>query len=173
MISVNILTTYDDTRKINKSFITHYSGVLCDIFEQCDLYKPVLRLSTGYATAGNYIYIPDFGRYYYIVNKTLEKAGYTVIECECDVLKSFASEILNTSQLILRSADTENENVKHSLVVDALRQVKPSTIFENVQITNADNITAKDNYILTVLSGSVGKFAQPVEPPEPEPEPQN
>lgn len=158
MITVNFLQTSADTRKINKSYTTLYSGVNCDIFDSCDMYAPTLKVSTEYVVSANYIYISNFARYYYIINKNYDKAGYCIIDCKCDVLKSFASDILNSTQFIVRSADYANTNVKNSLVPDTKRTIKPMTLTNQIQVTGK-NIQQKSMYILTVLSGSTGTFA--------------
>lgn len=165
MISVNFLQTASDTRKINKSYTTLYSGVSCDLYESCDMYNPVLKVKTQYTISANYIYIPNFGRYYYISNKNFETAGYTIIYCKCDVLMSFATEILNSTQFIVRSADINNPNVKNSFVPDTKRLLKPMTITDKIQVTGK-GLRQKHSYILTVLSGSTGTFATNETPAE-------
>lgn len=50
----------------------------------------------------NYCYIPKFSRYYYINNVSAEN-GLIIIDLECDVLMSFQSDILNSTQYVLRS----------------------------------------------------------------------
>lgn len=167
MISVNLLTTTDDNRKILKSYSVN-ATVNADIYDSCDLYNPTLILKTNSVITSNYLYIPNFNRYYFILNKNLDKAGNTIIYCECDVLMSFSTAILNSTQMIIRSADLNNEKVAKSLIVDTKRPVKPMTMNENVQITNATNINYSNNYILTALGGSTGKFAKPIEPSESE-----
>lgn len=162
MISVNFLTTFDDNRKINKAFSVDKANVNCDIFESCDLYNPVLIVKTSTSINSNYLYIPAFSRYYFIVNKNLDKAGLTIISCECDVLMSFRSSILSSTQMIIRSADIENVNVAESLIVDNNRPIKPMILTENIQITGVD-LVSDNQYILTVLGGNTGKFAVPVE----------
>ena len=162
MINVNFLTTTDDNRKVSKSFTVNKSNVACDIYDSCDLYNPTLIVKSNNVISSNYLYIPNFNRYYFIVNKNLDKAGITVINCECDVLMSFKNDILNSTQLIIRSADTNNVNVAESLIVDNNRPVKPMILTENIQITGVD-LVPDNQYILTVLGGNTGKFAVPVE----------
>ena len=162
MISVNFLATTDDNRKVSKSFTVNKSNVACDIYDSCDLYNPTLIVKSNSVISSNYLYIPNFNRYYFIVNKNLDKAGITIIACECDVLMSFKSSILSSTQMIIRSADTSNINVAESLIADINRPVKPMILSENIQITGVD-LVADNQYILTVLGGNTGKFAVPVE----------
>ena len=162
MINVNFLTTTDDNRKVSKNYTVNISNVACDIYDTCDLYNPTLIVKSNSVISSNYLYIPNFNRYYFIVNKNLDKAGITIINCECDVLMSFKSSILASTQMIIRSADTNNVNVAESLIVDNNRPVKPMILTENIQITWVD-LVPDNQYILTVLGGNTGKFAVPVE----------
>ena len=162
MINVNFLTTTDDNRKVSKNYTVNISNVACDIYDTCDLYNPTLIVKSNSVISSNYLYIPNFNRYYFIVNKNLDKAGITIINCECDVLMSFKSSILASTQMIIRSADTNNVNVAESLIVDNNRPVKPMILTENIQITGVD-LVPDNQYILTVLGGNTGKFAVPVE----------
>lgn len=161
MIYANFLTTTDDNRKVLKSFTVNKSNVSCDIYDSCDLYNPTLIVKSNSVISSNYLYIPNFNRYYFIVNKNLDKAGITIINCECDVLMSFKNDILNSTQLIIRSADTNNEKVKNSKITDTLRPISPLEFDGKVRITGwgLENQTP-GGFILTTMGGSNGVFAQ-------------
>lgn len=169
MSNITLYSMSDDNRKINKNL---NGGITfdCKYKSSVSVINPVYIIS--YENVLNYNYLHDdfTGRYYYIDNIVMLPSGVAELHCTVDVLKTYAYSILSTTQLIVRSADTSKSEVSNSMVADNLRLLKPSSIFENVQITNASSIAQSDNYILTVLSGSVGKFAQPVTPPEPTPE---
>lgn len=159
----------DDNRKIDKELGRGFT-LDCKYKAGVSIINPVYIIS--YEDILNYNYLHDdfAGRYYYIDNIVMLPSGLAELHCTVDVLKTYSTDILKTTQLIVRSADTSRSEVSNSMVADNLRLLKPSSIFENVQITNANDIVQSDNYILTVLSGSDGKFAQPVIPPEPMPE---
>lgn len=79
---------------------TNYNIVLK---EPCSLINPVIKLDVFNPVSFNYCYIPTFGRYYFI-NNWISDHGFWIAECTVDVLASFKSQILNTSQLVIRSA---------------------------------------------------------------------
>lgn len=58
-----------------------------------DITNPILILQT-YKT-GNYCYIPDLKRYYYIDRIELMKGGFYRLYLEIDVLMSYKDEIIN------------------------------------------------------------------------------
>ena len=161
MINVNFLTTTDDNRKVSKSYTLNSVNVACDIFDNCDLYNPKLIVKSSNVISSNYLYIPNFNRFYFIDNKNLDKAGITVINCECDVLMSFKTDILNSTQLIIRSADTSNEKVKNSKITDTLRPISSMEFDGKVRVTQygLEDI-AHGGFFLTTMGGSNGAFAQ-------------
>ena len=63
----------------------------------------------------NYVYIPDFGRYYFISGRELvEHTEY--ITCHVDVLKTFASDILNSKGIATRS-QFYNRNLADKMII--------------------------------------------------------
>ena len=64
-----------------------------DFKDDSDITNPILILQT-YKT-GNYCYIPDLNRYYYIDRIELMKGGYYKLYLEIDVLMSYKDEIIN------------------------------------------------------------------------------
>ena len=81
-----------DEKVMNKRIIK-IEEVDVEYIEDTSVNKPTFILSvlSKYPTA-NYIWVNDFGRYYYIRNKTLSQ-NRAYIECETDVLHSFYGEI--------------------------------------------------------------------------------
>lgn len=62
----------------------------------------------------NYCYIGKFERYYFITRISTE-GGLMIFECEVDPLQSFASDIKNSTQYVIRS-----EKFYNKLLVDPL-----------------------------------------------------
>ena len=61
--------------------------------DNSDITNPILSLQT-YQT-GNYCYIPDLKRYYYIDRIELMKGGFYRLYLEIDVLMSYKDELIN------------------------------------------------------------------------------
>ena len=61
--------------------------------DDSDITNPILILQT-YKT-GNYCYVPDLKRYYYIDRIELMKGGFYRLYLEIDVLMSYKDEIIN------------------------------------------------------------------------------
>lgn len=57
---------------------------------------------------GNYIYLPDLKRYYFIDSKVIASAKAYILNLSVDVLESFKNEILNSNCLI-KKCDAYNK----------------------------------------------------------------
>ena len=98
------LTYYNnasDTRTINKS-ISEVMTASGELYGISDILKPVLKVKQY---AGNYVYIQEFDRYYYISDVSIEK-GFYYISCTVDVLYTYRSTINNSIQTAVRSEST-------------------------------------------------------------------
>lgn len=107
----------DPRNKINKTFNTTFEleGTLKD---QCDLLNPTIQirlvadesLYLPNLAKCNYMYIENFGgRYYYITDFKTIRNSMAEITGHVDVLKTYSSEILANTGLILRSQSNYNK----------------------------------------------------------------
>ena len=94
----------------------------------------------------NYIYIPDFGRYYFIRN-IIEKIGRVFeVSCHIDVLQTYHGDIKEITALILRQ-----ENINNPYIEDGELLVRSTRTFEKINIGKVGDST--DHYYLTVNNG--------------------
>ena len=56
----------------------------------------------------NYMFIPDFGKYYFLKSPTIERNGYTSYRAEEDVLMTYKDQIRQESGIILRQENEGN-----------------------------------------------------------------
>lgn len=101
------MTTYanpSDNRVVSKDITTlsSYSIVLKD---DCSERTPIVILSER--PSGNYARIEEFGRYYYVVDKTFAN-GLWEVSLQCDVLMTFGSGIRNLTGIIGRQENVSN-----------------------------------------------------------------
>lgn len=71
--------------------------------------NPSFLLETDNPSGYNYCHIPEFGRYYFINNITSVRTGIWRIDCEVDVLMSFASEILALNVIVSDNSGFDTE----------------------------------------------------------------
>lgn len=93
---INIYNTADDNRVINKTLTLVMENASCQLVEGCSALDPVVKLSMNAAVyTANYMYIPYFGRYYYITNIEVIEGNVLRVSGHVDVLKTYSSALLN------------------------------------------------------------------------------
>lgn len=91
--NLKIYTNKSDQNIINKDK-TIVSTMKCTFKDNIDILNPVLLIKNY--TGGNYCYILDFERYYFIDDVSLLKGGVYQLHCSVDVLQSYATELENS-----------------------------------------------------------------------------
>lgn len=107
MNNLKIYTNKSDQNIVNKE-IDLVSDLSCTFKDDIDILNPVLLVKNY--SGGNYCYISDFKRYYYIDDVGLLKGGVYQLHCSVDVLKTYATELENAeyySDGVLHSIDNE------------------------------------------------------------------
>lgn len=100
---------------------TTYTGVLKD---NCSVINPTFILNENNPSGFNYAYIAEFARYYYIVDMISISNGVWEITLMCDVLMSFASDILSCNAIIENTETNETSNYLESEIYQALVKTK-------------------------------------------------
>lgn len=77
---------------VNKK-IELISTLECKFKDDIDMLNPILLIKNY--TGGNFCYVSDFKRYYYIDDVRVLKGGVYQLNCSVDVLKSYAKELEN------------------------------------------------------------------------------
>lgn len=101
---------------INKK-IEEIQEISFNFKDNSDITNPILILQT-YKT-GNYCYIPDLKRYYYIDRIELMKGGFYRLYLEIDVLMSYKDEIINADWYSVNGVNVTIPNeVDYNSLVD-------------------------------------------------------
>lgn len=91
---INIYNTADDKRVIDKTLTLIMENASCQLVEGCSALDPVVKLSMNAAVyTANYMYIPYFGRYYFITNIEVIEGNVLRVTGHVDVLKTYSSQI--------------------------------------------------------------------------------
>lgn len=104
-VQVNLMVNQSDTRDVNKTLATYKMGINCNLKSSTELINPTIYISKDNGVeldAFNYVYIPDFSRYYYVQNSSKELGGVIQIDCHVDVLMSHKEAIKNLSAIVER-----------------------------------------------------------------------
>ncbi len=104
-MEIRFYKTKDDKNVVNKTLTNELqvSGIARDVV---DLYSPEILLNqdvSGY----NYMYIPQFNKYYFVNGCTIVRTGlYQIKNVEEDVLMSLKNQFLHVRAIIDKTAKT-------------------------------------------------------------------
>lgn len=162
-MEIQLLNTGSDPRVISKGY-TSLKITNATPIGEFSIQAPVLKLSYGDWSVGNanYVYIPDYLRYYYIDDITIHSGKYVLIKCRCDVLMSFANAILNCTALCVRS-----ETAGTNEIIDRELPLKPKKdITVSAFKGGAFNLNTATEYSLNFVLNVAGGAGTNPEPEE-------
>lgn len=121
-----IITFYNNIseRNVIRKTLSNPLAMSGALRESTSVTNPTITVESPAAIVGyNYCYIPDFGRYYYVVDVKSLRLDLWAVTLRVDVLMSFKDNILNTPAIIDHTTQqniTEymSSNVWQSLVKD-------------------------------------------------------
>lgn len=79
--------------------------------EGCEVSNPSVLVTGGNLATYNYMYIPEFNRYYFISDIVSVKNGLWQIGGHVDVLTSYKTQLRNLSAVVARQENTYNLNL--------------------------------------------------------------
>lgn len=107
-ISVKLMHNSSPVEKIGKS-LDAGTDFTCDLKADTSVLKPTLILQSASSLAGfNYMYIPDFNRYYFIDDIVSKNNVIWEVSGHVDVLETYKSDILKQSAVISRQQNKYN-----------------------------------------------------------------
>lgn len=95
----------------------------------------------------NYMYVSDFGKYYFITNIISIRTGLWLVTASIDVLESFKNEILSLNVILANTESTGAKNYKMGSCWDVL--VKDKTDI----ISFSDGLLSTGEFILITAGG--------------------
>ena len=76
----------------------------CQVFGEVSITDPSLIVKVSdEVLASNYVYIAEFGRYYFIKNITIIEGNRAKVDCHVDVLETYWGTIKTTKQHVIRN----------------------------------------------------------------------
>lgn len=125
----------------------YYEGV---ILGETSLISPTFRIAAPFVAKYNYLYCPEFDRYYFISNITSVRNGLWDVECSVDVLMSFQNQILALKCIVDKQQGQFDSNVylnDGSFVADSR---------VGLEVKNFPNGFLKDGLLILVTIGPGG-----------------
>lgn len=78
---------------------------------ESSIINPIIMIEYGNLSKYNYMYIPDFKRFYYIQNIVSIRTNLWRLECHVDVLNTYRSEILEHQAIIQKQSNNNISNM--------------------------------------------------------------
>lgn len=94
-----------------------------------NILTPTFRVKTrvnGSFFPYNYVYLKDFGRYYFIENREILSNGLISVSCKVDVLKSYAQLIKDSSGIV--DGKSSNKLVNNGFLTDVTKNIYEDSI---------------------------------------------
>lgn len=105
-MTITLMLSKSEPNSLSKELkaVATYTGTLR---AQCSIIDPVIEIQLDTLRLNisqcNYLYIPDFKRYYFIKNITVIRQNLWQISCHVDVLYTYADYIKQLPALVSRS----------------------------------------------------------------------
>lgn len=148
-MTVDLYTNVSANNVLTKD-ITFVKTIDVVLKNETDIVNPTLLLNDSvedYGSDINYIYIPQFNRYYYILGIISVRNDLVEIDCHCDVLMSFKTTIQEQSGIIARQENNFNKYLKDNRIKVSAKPYVYQTKFPRA-------FTSGYSYILSVLGNS-------------------
>ena len=105
--TIELMTNNSANNVLDKS-LTNLSSVTGVLKSETSIMNPVIQIEGTLPTNCNYMYISEFGRYYYVNDVRSITANIFEISAHVDVLKTYASQIRGCEGIIARQRNNYN-----------------------------------------------------------------
>lgn len=123
MVNVNLYQYSGKNNVINKSLTQTPQTATGVMIEPFDVVHPKIKFRCEPPFTYNYLYIAELNRYYFVTNTEILNANTVLLSLQLDVLKTYATDILNATGTI-----TAKENANAYLNTrDNIHDVRPIT----------------------------------------------
>lgn len=148
--TVDFYNNGEDPRKINKSVGTLVASATCSPTDSVSSMRPVLICDyNGSLEGANYCTFG--GKNYFIRNIEKQTGGKIIIQCEVDVLATYASQI-NNLPAIAKRVGSEDYQLMSKYIVDPRQEFQAYHTIQTISMGDLDPLGTMANYIL-VTSG--------------------
>ena len=103
-MTLTLYTCTSDANKVQKD-LTEIASLTGTLKDAVSILNPTILIESDNAelfTTCNYAYIPEFGRYYFVNNITIQRQGLYQLTMRVDVLQTYAAYILSLEAVISR-----------------------------------------------------------------------
>ena len=146
-MDIKIYNNTSEKVKVGKTLI-NVRDISGELKEACDIINPVIIISGENLSSYNYLYIPIFNRYYFIIDIKVIRNNLWEISCHCDVLETYKDSIKANTAIIKRQ-----ESIWDLYLND--EKFKAESTNKTATIMFPQNHFNTVNFILTVAGSPV------------------
>jgi hypothetical protein len=129
MIDVVLQTSSSPVEKIGKTLTTG-NTYSCALKDNCSILKPVIIIrTTDTISAYNYMYIQNFGRYYFIDDIVTLHDGVWQISAHVDPLDTFMEELMLQDVIVNKQSTKGNKYLNDGSFVSQVNEFNTSYNF--------------------------------------------
>lgn len=106
-MTIDLYINMSEDNRIGKELqlVDSLTGTLKD---SCSIINPVIKIEAENLSNINYIFIPEFSRFYFVTDAVVLRENLWQLTCHVDVLESFKDEILSHNAIIARQENLWN-----------------------------------------------------------------
>ena len=136
---------HNSTKQPDNSWGTTLSDV--ELKEDTSLEEPVFRIGfANWNTAYNYIYVPAWSRYYFVIDVTVRIGRIWEVSCRLDAAATYKADIQAATAFILYDATANTDIIDSRLAVNTQASVSSFSTF-----LAPNQLTAAGKYVITVV----------------------
>ena len=123
-MTINLYQSSAENNRIDKvPYLTLISTLTGTLKEETSIINPSILIEQATLPTFNYVYIPDFNRYYFVKNVESYRKNLWRIDCHVDVLTTYRSGIFDADALISRSEYGYDNNLVDDRVFARKNQI--------------------------------------------------
>lgn len=134
-----------------RRYFTGQSTVNVQIYDNCSLEFPRLKMRTSELRGKNYAYIPDWDAYYYVGNAEVLNGDMCVLPLSKDYLTSSADAILQLNVSVGRSQSKRADFAVDSGIITSVK----NTVYTFQFDASPFNVSGGYQYVLAVVGGNL------------------
>lgn len=135
-MDITLYKTHDAPNVINKTLET-VQTVAGTLRGDMDLLTPVVQVEFDTLPVFNYVFVPDFNRYYFVSGLSVVRTKLYELRLTCDTLYTYKDDILKATATGDTGENANAYNTGRGLVTDAR---KTETVYKFDDMFNSDGV---------------------------------
>lgn len=134
---------------------TASANATTDPTHDVDILNPTFILASSSAIIGsNYLYCPDFGRFYFIDSVSVMTGRRLAVKCSVDVLQTYANSIKTCPATVIRTATPQRPTMYTDSKLPIYPNKKIITSITSAETSSSFSANGGYCYVLNTIGGT-------------------